>query len=603
MGKAGKAIAAIFVVIIIILMSYFYFFTGNDEIKVTPAPEYSFYETQDFVDSPQPTELSLADYKGSVLMLIINDILDPNATRQDDVTARLVDEYPNVEFINIDSHGEQKTPDTINVYKSNNNYNWTFTFDDGSFAEAYDIISLPTIVIIDTEGWGTYRSEEITDYPELSAELDRTIAGTAKRINVGKLPGIKKAPNFEVKDTDGNTRTLEDYRGKVLLLDFMSLSCVSCKQVEVILKDVVGDYKKDEFAILSIDILSSDSNDALRDHWEDEGLLWPVARDTDKVKLKYQVEEISYLVLIDKKGYLVYEYEGVPKKSDLKNEIESAIEGQSTAFSVEQTPIYVLAIVGGIVTFFSPCSFPMLPGYIAFYLQKDLAIVAETAKQGTETENSKEKRKKKAIRRAFGSGTVTAVGIVIVFTIIGLITLMATSAINEFLPVLQPIIGVLLVLLGILMFTNLQYNKIIRPFQNVYRSMSEKRAKARDTGNDTDTADVSGDKSSKKFYTGLFTYGLGYGAAAAACTFPVFLSTILGAIALPNILASALVIFLYIISMVILMISVTVAIAWLGQSAAQKLSAYTGHIKKIGAVVLILVGLWFIQEYIHIFLF
>jgi putative Mn2+ efflux pump MntP len=55
--------------------------------------------------------------------------------------------------------------------------------------------------------------------------------------------------------------------------------------------------------------------------------------------------------------------------------------------------------------------------------------------------------------------------------------------------------------------------------------------------------------------------------------------------------------------MVILMISVTVAIAWAGQSAAQKLSAYTGHIKKIGAVVLIIVGIWFVREYFITYLF
>ena len=458
--------------------------------------------------------------------------------------------------------------------------------------------------MIDAEGWGTYRSEEFTDYAELSANLDKTITGSAERKNVGKLPGIKKAPGFKVTDTEGNIRTLDDYRGKVLLLDFMSLSCVSCKQVEEILKDIVDEYDKDEFEILSIDILQSDSNQMLRDHWAEQGLKWPVARDTDDMKVKYQVQEIAYLMLIDKKGYLVYEYLGAPEKGDLKDEIQSAIEGRSTAFNVEQTPIYILAIVGGIVTFFSPCSFPMLPGYIAFYLQKDLAIAAETAKDDTESEKAKEKRKKKAIRRAFGSGTVTAVGIVIVFTTIGLITLMATSAINEYLPVLQPIIGALLIVLGILMFTNLQYNKIIQPFQNMYRSISEKRAKAKeDSQADPEASGKTDDSSNRKFYTGLFTYGLGYGAAAAACTFPVFLSTILGAIALPTMLESMVVIFLYIISMVILMITVTVSIAWLGQSAAQKLSAYTGHIKKIGAVVLILVGLWFIQEYIVTFIF
>ncbi|UCH90080.1 MAG: cytochrome C biogenesis protein, partial [Thermoplasmata archaeon] len=54
------------------------------------------------------------------------------------------------------------------------------------------------------------------------------------------------------------------------------------------------------------------------------------------------------------------------------------------------------------------------------------------------------------------------------------------------------------------------------------------------------------------------------------------------------------VLFLYIISMVVLMIAVTVAIAILGQSAVQKLASYTGAIKKFSGIVLIIVGIYLI---------
>lgn len=40
----------------------------------------------------------------------------------------------------------------------------------------------------------------------------------------------KAAPGFELKDSSGRTATLNQYRGKVVLLDFWATWCTGCKK-------------------------------------------------------------------------------------------------------------------------------------------------------------------------------------------------------------------------------------------------------------------------------------------------------------------------------------------------------------------------------------
>jgi cytochrome c-type biogenesis protein len=604
MGGRAKALFAIIIIFILAAASfYFLFLKENGEIKLERAPDFTFYDSEDFITSEQPTEMKLSNFRGSPIILIFNDIFDENLTELNNIIRDIKGNYTDTSVISVDIHSSGKNLYDVQAYKENNGFDWFFTIDDSSIedtpiADKYIIVKIPTIIIIDETGYGVFKEEREVTYLELSAELDKVNSGEAEQINVGKLPGVQTAPGFSVTDVYGKQLNLTDYRGKVLLLDFMALWCTSCKQVEKMLHDIIDDFDEDEFAVLSIDIDPTESAEDIRSHWEEEGHSWNVARDTDDLKLKYHVIEIAKVMIVDKNGYIVYDHVGAPSEDELKSEIRDAIAGKSNPLELAEISFYALAIFMGIGTFFSPCSFPMLPGYMSYYLQKDLAMQKENG-DSTEVKNSERdedvrRKKKRVMKRAIASGTISSIGIVVVFATIGLLVLFAGAAVKPHITNIGPVVGVIIIVLGGLMLTNLQYNKIIEPFQNLYRGISERRGKKKGEVVDSDQMSSGPGTSERGYYAGLFTYGIGYGAAAAACTAPLFIAIVTQALLQLEFFQGALVLFLYILSMVILMIVVTAAIAVVGQSAVQKITAYTGHIKKISGFILILAGIYLI---------
>lgn len=605
MGRAAKIGTAIIVVLLLVSLSFYYFFIYNrveDEEPLKPAPDFSFYDSKDFILQVEPEKKKFSDFNNTVRVLTFNDFSDQNLTEQNEVIERLVADYPEVVFINIEIHDFGKSHTTVYENITKFGYNWTFTYDKGTIAEAYDIVFIPTVVIIGKDGYGTFKAELTdgssniaVDYDDLSDRIEKTLNEEAGRINVGKLTDVKKAPDFSVTDVYGNTFTLSDYRGeKVILIDFMALWCSSCKQVESMLHEMYDDFNHDEFIIISIDVDPTEGAEDIKKHWEEEGIQWSVARDPGEIKLKYQVSEIAKVVIIDKRGFMVYEHVGAPSRSELKSEIDDAIAGRSKAIDPNELTIYSFAVISGIATFFSPCSFPMLPGYMSYYLQKDVSLSVQAEQKEGETDETK-RRKKSPVRRALGSGIISSFGIVVVFAIISLMALSASTQVKEdFFTPLGLVVGVIVIILGGLMLTNLQYNKIIKPFQKIYSGISSKLKKKEPETGEVESKEQKNENSMKKYYAGMFTYGLGYGAAAASCTAPIFLAVILGALVLPEFSQRVFVIIIYILSMVILMIAITLALSMAGRGAVQKLASYTGVIKKISAVVLIAAGIYLV---------
>jgi len=469
--------------------------------------------------------------------------------------------YPNFMdrafFISVDIQTSTETLQNLVRFKQDKVVPWPMAMDNDSLATKYVAAGTNKVVIVDGKGGLAYQNDGVTDRKTLEDQLSKAISDTLKPL----------APSINVTDTDGKNWTLRQWREKkVVLIDLMAIACESCKVVTQNLKSIYPDYK-DRVAVISIDVWNTiDKVSDLKKLKDDEKIPWPIALDTDKVKTKYNADQIAKVIIVDAYGYVVYMNTGITSKGTLKEKLDKAIAGSLKPMNPNTASLWAMAITAGFASFFSPCAFPMFPGYMAYYFKKNL----------------EQKEKKLNVGKAALSGSVAAMGIIVVYLIIGGLIILVGGAVYPYFSKLQIIIGCILLFLGALMMTNLQYDKVVAPFRRAFSGVGKGKVGA------------DGKKQDAGFYTGLFIYGAGYGGAASACTLPVFLAVILGGFATGSVLFGLFLLMIYTFIAAVLMIIVTVAIAVVGHQAVQKMAKYTNAIKKISGLVLLIAGVYLV---------
>jgi thiol-disulfide isomerase/thioredoxin len=107
------------------------------------------------------------------------------------------------------------------------------------------------------------------------------------------------APTWEVKDLDGKTHTLDQYRGKVLVLDFWYRGCGWCMRAMPQVKEVAKHYRGRPVAVFGMN--NDRKEEDARFVVEKMALEYPVLR-SDELPARYGVTGFPTLVVIDQEG-------------------------------------------------------------------------------------------------------------------------------------------------------------------------------------------------------------------------------------------------------------------------------------------------------------
>ncbi len=129
------------------------------------------------------------------------------------------------------------------------------------------------------------------------------------------------AQDFSLVDIDGNTHTLADYEGQVVIVNFWATWCNPCRAEMPALQEVYDKYKDDGLVLLAINQDESLATiNAFADEYE---LSFPILLDdTLQVSRQYDIQAYPSTFFIDRRGRVRNsEFGGPMSKSFIESQI------------------------------------------------------------------------------------------------------------------------------------------------------------------------------------------------------------------------------------------------------------------------------------------
>lgn len=159
------------------------------------------------------------------------------------------------------------------------------------------------------------------------------------------------APDFTLTDIDGNTFSLKDFRGKIVIIDFFSIQCQPCIEQIAEIKTVRSQFGE-ELVVISISryVDPTDTTEKLEAFRSDYNITWVLARDLTGTSEVYNVTAYPTLYIVDKNGYLGYKHVGYvvstpPLSSVLAEEVTALIPEYSFLFLPLLMTLAAIAII------------------------------------------------------------------------------------------------------------------------------------------------------------------------------------------------------------------------------------------------------------------
>jgi thiol-disulfide isomerase/thioredoxin len=119
-----------------------------------------------------------------------------------------------------------------------------------------------------------------------------------KNKEVDNLTG-KVAPDWILNDADSNTFALKDFKSKVLMIQFTSVTCGPCKMSTHFLNQLANEYNKNDFDFVSIESWTRNAN-ALKVYKDRNKITYRFLMSTKEVTGSYQVKSVPVFYLLDK---------------------------------------------------------------------------------------------------------------------------------------------------------------------------------------------------------------------------------------------------------------------------------------------------------------
>ena len=141
----------------------------------------------------------------------------------------------------------------------------------------------------------------------------------------------KTAPPFKLKDADGRTVSLAEYKGKVVLLNFWATWCGPCKVEIPWFMQFEQQYKDRGLVVLGV-AMDEEGWSAVKPYISERKINYRILLGDDNVAQAYGgVDSLPTTFVIDREGRIVGRHVGLVSKSDYEDEIKEALDSWHAA--------------------------------------------------------------------------------------------------------------------------------------------------------------------------------------------------------------------------------------------------------------------------------
>ena len=150
---------------------------------------------------------------------------------------------------------------------------------------------------------------------------ETTVHAAVKAVNERKA-----APEFALKDADGKTVKLSDYKGKVVLLNFWATWCGPCKIEIPWFIEFQKTYKDKGFTVIGV-ALDDEGWEAVKPYISDKQVNYPVVTGDSVVEQKYGgIDALPTTFLIDKEGRIANTHVGLVSRKEYESDINELLQ-------------------------------------------------------------------------------------------------------------------------------------------------------------------------------------------------------------------------------------------------------------------------------------
>ncbi len=156
----------------------------------------------------------------------------------------------------------------------------------------------------------------------LVSAVGYTLYANFTKEDSGKLKVGDQAPDFILKDMEGNSHQLSDYKGQGVFLNFWGTWCKPCESEMPYMNNQYKKYEDKGVQILAVNVGQSDF--LINSFSSKHGLEFPIVVDKEEeVQNAYGIDPLPTTILINPDGKIEKIITGTMSEEDIIEDLES----------------------------------------------------------------------------------------------------------------------------------------------------------------------------------------------------------------------------------------------------------------------------------------